>query len=267
MAELFESLDLVRIGASLALVLAAGLLGFWQKAGLTQDLVVATVRSFVQLIAIGYALELIFARDSIPWTLLIMAVMLVVAAYTSAQRAQGIPNALMITFASIGLGTVLTVGLLVALGVFAFTPQFIIPIAGMVIGNTMTTCSLVMARLRDDLLAHRDQVETALALGATGQQAAMPIVRRSVRAAMVPIIDTTKTVGLIKLPGAMTGMILAGASPMEAVQLQLIVMYMLVGASAFTGLVAAYLTARVFFSNVHQLVLPAGLQQQIDNTA
>jgi putative ABC transport system permease protein len=257
MAELFESLDLVRIGASLALVLAAGLLGFWQKAGLTQDLVVATVRSFVQLIAIGYALELIFARDSIPWTLLIMAVMLVVAAYTSAQRAQGIPNALMITFASIGLGTVLTVGLLVALGVFAFTPQFIIPIAGMVIGNTMTTCSLVMMRLRDDVIGQRNQIETALALGATGRQAVTPIVQRSIRSAMMPVIDTTKTVGLIKLPGAMTGMILAGAAPLEAVQLQIIVMYMLVGATAFTALGAAFLTARVFFNQAHQLLLPA----------
>ena len=79
--------------------------------------------------------------------------------------------------------------------------------------------------------------------------------RRSLRSAMVPIVDTTKTVGLIKLPGAMTGMILAGASPMQAVQLQLIVMYMLVGASTFTGLIAAYLTYRQFFSPAYQLQL------------
>jgi putative ABC transport system permease protein len=70
---------------------------------------------------------------------------------------------------------------------------------------------------------------------------------------MIPIIDTTKTIGLIKLPGAMTGMILAGASPLEAIQLQLIVMYMLVGANAFTGLCAAYLTFREFFTLAHQL--------------
>jgi len=71
--------------------------------------------------------------------------------------------------------------------------------------------------------------------------------------AMIPHIDTTKTTGLIKLPGAMTGMILAGASPLEAVQLQLIVMYMLVGAVTFTGLIAAYLTYRAYFTGAHQL--------------
>ena len=251
----------MRVGASLALVALAALLSYWQRAGLGKDLAIATVRSFVQLIAIGYALELIFNQDNLWWTLLIIAVMLGVAGYTSAGRAQGIPNALFITNASIGFGAVLTVGLLVALGIFDLSPQFIIPIAGMVIGNTMTTCSLVMGRLRDDVRDQRNQIETALALGATGRQAVQPIVRRSIRAAMVPIIDTTKTVGLIKLPGAMTGMILAGASPLDAVQLQIIVMYMLTGATAFTALAAAYLTAQVFFSKYHQLTVPAATSE------
>jgi len=265
MTEFFATIDWARIGASLALVVAAGALGYWQHAGLTGDLVMATVRSFFQLIAIGYALEIIFAKDSLFWTLLIIVVMLAVAAYTSAQRGKGIPHAMFITNASIGTGAALTIGLLVGLRVFEFSPRYTIPIAGMVIGNAMTTCSLVMARLRDDVLSQRNQIETALALGATGKQAVTPIVRRAVRAAMVPIIDTTKTVGLIKLPGAMTGMILAGASPMAAVQLQIIVMYMLVGATAFTGLAAAYLTARVFFSKAHQLVLPPSVQQGADS--
>ena len=256
MLEPLMAIDFSRVLASLALVVLAGLLSYWQKAGLGKDLVMATVRSFIQLIAIGYALELIFDLDSIAWTLALIGVMLSIAAYTSAQRGEGIPNVLAITTASIGIGTVLTVGLLVALGVFEFKAQFIIPIAGMVIGNTMTTCSLVMIRMRDDVRDQRDRIETALALGATGRQAVQPVVQRAVRSAMSPIIDTTKTVGLIKLPGAMTGMILAGASPLEAVQLQMIVMYMLVGATAFTGLAAAYFTSQVFFTRYHQLVLP-----------
>ncbi len=259
MLDFFWAIDFPRVLASIALVALAGLLGYWQRAGLGQDLVMATVRSFVQLIAIGYALDLIFAQESVGWTLFLIVVMLAVAAYTSAQRGSGIPNTLFITTASIGVGTLLTIGLLVALGIFRFVPQLIIPVAGMVIGNTMTTCSLVMARLRDDVVEQRLQIETALALGATSRQAVQPILRRSIRAAMLPVIDTTKTVGLIKLPGAMTGMILAGASPLEAVQLQIIVMYMLVGATAFTALAAAFLTARVFFTPAHQLRLPAAL--------
>ena len=258
MSDLFSQLDLTRLAASLALVALAGLLSYWQRAGLGKDLAIATVRSFFQLIAIGYALEIVFELDSVAWTLFIILVMLLVAAHTSAGRAKGIPHALLITNASIGVGAVLTIGLLVALGIFDFEAQFIIPIAGMVIGNTMTTCSLVMGRMRDDVADHRGQIETALALGATSRQAVQPTVRRSIRSAMIPIIDTTKTVGLIKLPGAMTGMILAGASPMEAVQLQIVVMYMLTAATAFTALAAAYLTAQVFFTKYHQLSLPAG---------
>ncbi|MBV7336686.1 ABC transporter permease [Chloroflexi bacterium TSY] len=126
----------------------------------------------------------------------------------------------------------------------------------MVIGNSMTVCSLVMGRLRDEVNARRAEIEASLALGATSRQAAMPHLRRALENGMTPIVDNTKTVGIIQLPGAMTGMILAGASPLEAVQLQLIVMYMLIGAAAFTGLAATFLIYRQFFTSRHQLVLP-----------
>ena len=107
----------------------------------------------------------------------------------------------------------------------------------------------------------RDQrlvIESQLALGATSRQASLTQFRRALRSAMTPIIDSTKTVGLITLPGAMTGMILAGASPSKAVQLQIIVMYMLVGAANFAGLIAAYLTYRQFFTVEHQLIAVLG---------
>jgi putative ABC transport system permease protein len=158
---------------------------------------------------------------------------------------------------SIAFGAALTLGLLVGLGVFEFTVQQIIPIAGMVIGNSMNVCSLAMGRVRDEINGRAPEIEAALALGATGRKAAHPYLRTALHAAMMPIIDSTKTVGLIQLPGAMTGMILAGASPLEAVQLQIIVMYMLIGAAAFTGLAAVWLTYRRFFTANQQLVLPS----------
>jgi putative ABC transport system permease protein len=159
---------------------------------------------------------------------------------------------------SISIGAALTLGLLVSLQVFSFTAQQIIPIAGMVIGNSMNVCSLVMRRIRDEVNGRQLEIETALALGATQRQAADPYLKTALHSGMVPIVDSTKTVGLIQLPGAMTGMILAGASPLEAVQLQMIVMYMLIGAAAFTGLAATFLTYRQFFTRSHQLVLPEG---------
>ncbi|MBN1965775.1 MAG: iron export ABC transporter permease subunit FetB [Anaerolineae bacterium] len=256
--DLFTNLDsLTRVLLAVVFVAVAAGISRWQRAELEKDLFWATVRSFIQLIAIGYVLELVFAQDSPVWTLLILAVMIAIAARTTAQRAHKVAHALPIALVSIVTGSALTIAVLVALGVFSFEPQNIIPIGGMIVGNAMTTAALTMTRFADDLIAGQLQVESRLALGATGRQASMPQFRDALRSAMLPIIDTTKTVGLIKLPGAMTGMILAGASPLEAVRLQLIVMYMLVGANTFTGLTAAYLVYRQFFTPAHQLVLTA----------
>ncbi len=244
-----------RVGASIALVLLAGMISRWQKADLEKDLFVSTVRSFIQLIAIGYVLQFVFGLDHPLWTTILIVIMTLMAGSVAGKRVKTIPHAMVLALISIAIGAVLTIGSLLLLGVFTYDPQTIIPIGGMVIGNSMTACTLTMKHLAEDLRDQQAQVEASLALGASGRQASLKQFRRALQSAMIPIIDTTKTVGLIKLPGAMTGMILAGASPLEAVQIQMIVMYMLVGASTFTGLSAAYLTYRQFFTPTHQLIL------------
>jgi putative ABC transport system permease protein len=256
--DLFGGLDQqTRLLLSAVFVIIAVGISRWQQADLERDLLIATVRGFIQLILIGYALELVFSQDNILFTAVILLVMIGIAGHTSGSRARKIPSAGRVGTLSIGIGAVLTLGILVLLGVFAFVPRDIIPIGGMVVGNAMSVATLVMTRLHDDVHDHRLLIETKLALGATGRQASLTQFRRAVRSAMIPIIDTTKTVGLIQLPGAMTGMILAGASPLQAVQLQIIVMYMLIGAATFTGLMAAYLTYRSFFTSDHRLRLPS----------
>lgn len=249
----FPLAGLERIGAAAILILISLLISRWREADLEKDLLIATVRSFIQLIAIGYALEFIFNLDSPLWTLTLLVFMTIIAGRTAAQRGKKIPHAQWVALASIGLGSALTLGILVAVNVFTFDPQTIIPVGGMVIGNAMSVAALVMKHLASDFHDQRNLIETSLALGATSQQAARPQLRTSLQSAMIPIVDTTKTTGLIKLPGAMTGMILAGASPMEAVQIQIVVLYMIIGASAFTGLTASYLTYRQFFTPAHQL--------------
>ena len=253
MLEVLEWLP--RIAGSLVLVGIAVGISYWQKVGLEKDMLVAVIRAFVQLIAIGYALNLIFEADSPFWILIVIMVMIGVAGYTAGRRGQRVPHSYRVATLSISIGAALTLGLLILLNVFPLEPRFIIPIAGMVVGNTMTATGLVMARLRDDLKLQRAEVEAALALGATQRQATDRQLRRALATGMTPIIDNTKTVGLISLPGAMTGMILAGASPLEAVQFQIIVMYMLIGAAAFSCLTATFLTYRQFFTPAHQLVL------------
>lgn len=246
---------LPRIAGALVLVAVAMGISRWQKVGLEKDMFVAVVRAFIQLVAIGYALDLIFAARGPFWILLVVGIMVTIAGQTAGRRGRGVPRSRLVATAAVSVGAALTLGLLVTLQVFPFEPRFIIPIAGMVVGNTMTVTGLVMARLRDDLRLQRPQIEAALALGATQRQAARRQLRRALATGMTPIVDNTKTVGLISLPGAMTGMILAGASPLEAVQLQIIVMYMLIGAAAFSGLTATFLTFRQFFTAAHQLVL------------
>lgn len=256
MPDIFAGIDgIERVLLSIAFILVAAAISRWQSSDLEKDLLIATVRSFIQLIAIGYVLELVFELDVPVFTVGILLVMITIGARTSGKRAQQTPNAVLVAFLAIGVGSGLTIALLVILGVFQFVPKDIIPIGGMIVGTSMTTATLVITRLSSDFHDQRDMIESKLALGATSRQASLLQFQRTIRSALTPIIDTTKTVGLIKLPGAMTGMILAGASPLEAVQLQIIVMYMLVGAATFTGLIAAWLTYRQFFTPAHQLAV------------
>jgi len=258
MIELPVMNELTRVLASLTLVLLAALISRWQSLDLEKQMLVAVVRAFIQLTLIGFALTYIFDANNPLLILLILSVMTLIAGHTSGGRAAGVPHARQVALLSISIGAALTLGLLVGLQVFSFSAQQIIPIAGMVIGNSMNVCSLVMRRIRDEMNGRQLEIETALALGATQRQAADPYLKTALHSGMVPIVDSTKTVGLIQLPGAMTGMILAGAAPLAAVQLQMIVMYMLIGAAAFTGLAATFFTYRQFFTPSHQLVLPKG---------
>jgi putative ABC transport system permease protein len=118
----------------------------------------------------------------------------------------------------------------------------------------MNVASLVMTRLRDDLASHRREVEARLSLGQTAREAAGPWHRAAIRSGMLPIVDNTKVVGLVALPGAMTGMLLAGASPFDSIKLQLVVMYMILGGDAFAALIAGELTVRRLFTADHQLI-------------
>ena len=128
----------------------------------------------------------------------------------------------------------------------------------MVVGNAMTAAAVALNRLGDDMRASAPRIEATLALGATAAQAALPVVRSSLRSGMIPLVDSTKTTGLIFFPGTMVGMLLAGADPVDAVRLQLVLLYTLLGSVAIAALIATSLAYRNFFTPAHQLKdLPA----------
>lgn len=239
--------------AALAVVLLAIVLSLVQQLRIEKDMAYAIVRAFIQLSIIGFVLQFIFSQGNVLYILLAYFFMVAVAGYTAGQRAKHVPHGKYVAGASILLGTSITMVLLVLLRVFPFTPRYIIPVSGMMVGNAMTTTGLTLKRLRDDLRVQQSLVETALALGATPRQATIRQIRRALVVALAPVIDNAKTVGLISLPGAMTGLIMGGASPLEAIQLQIVVMNMLLGASTFSSVTSTYLSWPFFFTKTYQL--------------
>lgn len=252
MTDLSGRIGFGDVALAVALVVVAAGISRLRGAGLERDVLVATVRSFVQLLAIGFVLEFVFGGHG-GLTFVVLAVMVGVATLTSARRTGAVPGAAMVAGASIGLGALSTLGVLTALGIVPVVARALVPLGSMIISNAMNTTSLTVSRLRDDIAGNRREVEARLSLGQTGRQAAAPFVRRALRTGMLPVVDQTKVVGLVSLPGAMTGMILAGASPLDAIKLQLVVMYMLVGGNAVAALVAGELTVRRLFTRAHQL--------------
>lgn len=241
------------VALSLLLVAVAIGLSRWQRVGLEKDMTVATVRSFVQLLAVGYVLDFIFKGHG--WlTLVALAVMVTTASLTSAGRAKRVPGSRVVATAAIAVATAGTLGVLAALRIVPVSARAVIPLGSMIITAAMNTTSLVMTRLHDDLAASRREVEARLSLAQSSRQVALPWLRSALRSGMIPTVDQTKVVGLVALPGAMTGMILAGASPISAIRLQLVVMYMLLGGNAFAALVAGQLTVRRLFTPSHQLI-------------
>jgi putative ABC transport system permease protein len=242
------------VALSLVLVGVAAAVSWRRRARLEQDILVATFRSFAQLLAVGYVLEWVFGGGRGWFTPLVLAVMIGTATLTSGARARRVPAARTIAAVALSVATAATLGVLLALRIVPAEPRAAIPLGSMIVSNAMNTASLVMTRLRDDLASHRREVEARLSLGQPSTEAAGPGHRLAVRTGLLPIVDNTKVVGLVALPGAMTGMLLAGASPADAIRLQLVVMYMILAGNALAALVAGELTVRRLFTRDHQLI-------------
>jgi putative ABC transport system permease protein len=247
-------LDVGQVAASLVLVAVAALVSIWQRADLERDIAVATVRSFVQLTAIGYVIRFIFDENNLVFVFALLAAMVLFGAFTARGRARGVPHSFSPLLIALALAGSTTLVLVVALGVFKPQARYLVPVGGMVIGNAMTAAAVALNRLGDDVVDGAAQIEATLALGATASQAMRPLVRRSLRSGLIPLIDSTKTTGLIFFPGTMVGMLLAGAAPIDAVRLQLVLLYVLLGSVAIAALTAVLLAYRNFFTPEHQLL-------------
>jgi putative ABC transport system permease protein len=243
------------LALSFLLVVVAVALSLRYRLRLEREMLWASARMLVQLLLVGLALELILDPDTpLAWSWVWVAGIIVFAAWTVSRRAREVPDAFLVSLVAIGLAGIVTLGVIFGLGIFPIDARYIVPTAGMMVGNSMKYTVLVAQRILDELDQGRDEVEARLALGLPWQAAARPHVRRAVRDAITPQVETTRTVGLVFLPGAMTGLILAGVSPLDAVLVQGAIMYLILGGVATTAVAVATGLARRLFTPDHRLL-------------
>jgi putative ABC transport system permease protein len=215
----------------------------------------ASARAAAQLLAVGVALHLVLDNDQpIIWSWLWVAAMVVFAAVTVRNRAPEVPSIMPLALAATSAVAVVSLSVIFGLGIFPVEGRTLIPLAGMMVGNSMTATVVIARRVVGELADKRAEVEARLALGQPSADAARPYVRSALRTALVPQIESTKAVGLVFLPGAMTGLILAGTDPTDAVLIQLAIMYLILGSVATSVTVIALGLPHRLFTADHRLV-------------
>ena len=246
-----------QLGLALALVALVAAVSLRQALGLERDLAIGALRTIVQLYAVGLILAAVFAAARWYWVLLILAAMMLIATQAAVSRLpKPLPGAYGIAGIALSVSTATTLAYVIGVVVQVrpwYEPQYIIPIAGMILGNSMTSAALAGDRLQSDLRVRAGEVETRLALGFSGNEAVQPLVRSALRAAMIPTVNGMMTVGLVQLPGMMTGQILAGSAPLTAIRYQIVVVFMMAAATALGSLLFVRLAAGRYLTPAHQL--------------
>jgi UDP-glucose/iron transport system permease protein len=226
------------------------------RLGLAGDLALGTARSVVQLSAVGFAIGWVFQQRTWYWVLLLLAAMALVAGYTGARRTRlRLPG---LTWLLTGvLALVATLVLLyltqAVLGLHQWDPRYLIPLGGMLLGNAMNSSTLAVERLVAELGRSAGDVEALLALGASPAQAVQRYRRAAITAAVTPSLNGMMTVGIVTLPGMMTGQMLGGTPPMQAALYQLMILFGITLCALLGAILAVYGTAPRFFTAAWQL--------------
>ncbi len=247
------------LAATLVLLLAGS--SFALSLGISRDLLIGALRTVIQLLLVGLVLKVLFAHASLLW-ISAMAALMVAVATREVYARQSRPLA-----GGWGLGvsavplfvssfTLTAIALVVIISPQPwYLPQYAIPLLGMVLGNAMTAVALGLDRLTSSAFQQRGQIEARLALGQTWRQAMSGLQRESARIALVPVINAMAAAGVVSLPGMMTGQILSGTPPMEAVKYQILIMFLIAAATGLAALLAISGAARRLFDERQRLRL------------
>ena len=243
------------------LVVALAILSKRMKLGLTRQIIIAGIRTTIQLLLIGFVLKALFDYVNIAWLMLISFVMLIAAGREVMSRQKR-------KFAGVwgfGAGTLSMCVSSFSITVLALTvviditpwyePQYAIPLLGMMLGNTMNGIAVCLDRLTQSAWEQRAMIEARLMLGQEWSAAIEGIRRESIRSGLIPIINSMAAAGIVSLPGMMTGQIIAGSPPLEAVKYQILIMFLISGGTGLGTMVAAWIGSRRLFDDRHRLRL------------
>ncbi|HUX08103.1 MAG TPA: iron export ABC transporter permease subunit FetB [Acidobacteriota bacterium] len=254
----YIQLGWAELGFALLFMVVAIVIVAIERLGQVRSMITGTVRAFVQLMAVGYILEGIFLAEQWWVTALALLAMGTVAAFTAYGRQEiRLPGLLPLIFVSIVAGTLLTLlpTLLIILKLDnTFHPQYAIPLGSMILSPALNAVSLGYERMLSDIKLRRAEIETYLSLGANRRQALSSSGAAALRAGMISYMNKLMTLGLVAFPGMMTGQIIAGVSPIDAVKYQIVIMYMIVVSAAITGAISIALLRRLVINRKLQLV-------------
>ncbi len=235
-------------------------LSSWQGLGLEMSLAIATGRTVIQLLGVGYILAVVFALNDPFAVLAVLLVMLTIATITARNRiSKKIPQLLYVVFGAIFFSTALTLSytnLLIIQPENWYEPQYLIPLTGIVLGNAMNGAAIAGERLVSTISSSRLEIETHLSLGATPQQAVATYRKDAIRAGLIPTLNQMMVVGVVTLPGIITGQLLSGIDPLNAASYQILIMFMLAFANLVTTVLVTQGLCRQFFNTQAQLQLP-----------
>ncbi|EMI5489738.1 iron export ABC transporter permease subunit FetB [Providencia stuartii] len=243
------------LGFSIMLVLVAIFISHKEKLALEKDIIWSTLRAIIQLLIVGYILKYIFQVDHEILTIAMVMFICFNAAWNAKKRSKYIDKIFGTAFIAITSGTFLTLIILITSKAIAFTPMQVIPITGMIAGNAMIAVGLCFNNLGQRFNSQQQQIQEMLSLGATPKIASASIIRESIRASLIPTVDSAKTVGIVSLPGMMSGLIFAGVDPLEAVKYQIMVTFMLLATASLSTILAGYMTYIKFYNERHQLLI------------
>ncbi|SCT52386.1 ABC transporter permease [Staphylococcus caeli] len=231
------------------------IVSYKEKLHIIKDLLIATIRAVVQLIILGYLLHFIFGVDQ-AWLLMIFVLIIIVnASWNTMSRASSVMHHVFwISFVSIFVGVALPLVGVILTGAIQFKPNEVIPIAGMLGSNGLIAINLAYQNLDREFVEEMSQIESKLALGANPKLSSKETIRTSIKTAIVPTIDSVKTYGIVSIPGMMTGLIIGGVEPLEAVKFQLMVVFIHTTATIMSALIATYLSYKQFFNHRDQLI-------------